>query len=787
MALRPFDHVAATSLDEAAQLAARPDRKVALVAGGTDLLGVLKDRVHERYPDLVVDLKPVPGLRGITTAKAGLRIGALTTLAEVARDPQVRAGYPMLAEAARLVASPQIRNAGTVGGNLCQEPRCWYYRTPENRFHCLRKGGDRCGALLGDNRYHSVFGAARAGLPGCAQACPAHVAIPTYLGRIRGGDLDAAARLILERNPLPAITGRVCPHFCQEHCNRDGFDESVSTRAVERALGDHILAHAGRFMTPPPAGRARTKVAVVGAGPGGLAAAYYLRQRGHQVTVFDRQPEAGGMLRYCIPAYRLPQDVVARQVAALAGMGIEFELGVEIGKGKPLAGLRRSYDGVFLAPGAWRQKPLGLEREELLTSGLDFLVEVQRGRRAAPGKQVLVIGGGSVAVDVAITARRLGAASVTMACLEARDQMPAFAEDLDLALEEQIALLPSWGPQRVLVAGGRLSGLELQRCTSVFDAEGRFRPSYDPSATLEVTADCVMLAIGQGTDLALGRDLATSRGLIVTDPETQATSLPGVYAGGDAATGPATVIAAIAAGRRGALALDAALRRRPAAPDEPTTEGAVDVNAAALTRSRAARPHPRPVPARAIDLEDVATLDLRAVEHEARRCLNCGCVAVNASDLAPALVALAAKLKTTARTLAAEAFFGTGRESTTVLAPGEILTAVEIPTPPPGGVQRYLKFRVRNAIDFPILGVAVNLALDRGRVTAARVVFGAAAPLPWRARAVEDFLCGRALDEETAEAAAALAVRAVQPLAHNAYKAPLLRTLLRRALLSSST
>jgi NADPH-dependent glutamate synthase beta subunit-like oxidoreductase/CO/xanthine dehydrogenase FAD-binding subunit len=785
MALRPVDHVAAASLDEAARLGATPGKKVALVAGGTDLLGVLKDNVRPRYPDLLVDLKPLGGLRGITEEKQRLRVGALTTLAEIARHPRVRETWPMLAEAARVVASPQIRNMGTIGGNLCQEPRCWYYRTSENLFFCLRKGGDHCGAILGDNRYHSIFGAARTALPACAKSCPAHVAIPTYLAKIRGGDLDGAARLILERNPMPAITGRVCPHVCQQHCNRGALDETVSTRAIERHLGDHILAHADRLMAPPTV-RSRTKVAVVGAGPAGLSAAYYLRLQGHEVTVCDRLPEAGGMLRYCIPAYRLPKDVVQRQVAALRAMGIEFKLGVTVGKELPLSRLRKSHDAVFLAPGAWRQKTLGLEQEALLQSGLDFLIEVQNGRRGAPGRKVLVIGGGSVAVDVAITARRLGAERVTMACLEARDSMPAFAEDLELALEEQIALLPSWGPHRILTRGGTLTGMELRRCTSVFDAEGRFRPTYDPGETMTVEADCVMLAIGQGTDLDLGdRALATARGLIVADEETQATNLPGVFAGGDAATGAATVIAAIAAGRRGALAFDASLRRGKTAAASAPTEGPIEVNPQALSRSKAVRPATRPVAARTIDAEDTATLDLRAIQTEARRCINCGCVAVNASDLAPALIALDARLRTTTRILAAEDFFGTGLESTTVLQPGEVLTEVEIPAPAHGGMQRYLKFRIRNAIDFPIVGVAVNVTLERGRIAAARVVLGAVAPLPYRARAVEEFLVGRPLDEETAEAAGALAVRGVQPLQRNAFKVTVVRTLLRRALLGT--
>jgi NADPH-dependent glutamate synthase beta subunit-like oxidoreductase len=786
MALRPIDHVAATSLDEAARLGATSGKKVAFVAGGTDLLGALKDNIHLHYPDLLVDLKPVPSLRGVTPRAKGLRIGALTTLAELARHPAILEVLPMLAQAARVVASPQIRNMGTVGGNLCQEPRCWYYRTPENLFYCLRKGGDRCGAVLGDNRYHSIFGAARTAMPSCSQSCPAHVAIPTYLARIRAGDLDGAARLLLERNPLPAITGRVCPHLCQSDCNRGSTDEAVSVRAIERHLGDHVLAHASAFMAPPPR-ESRKQVAVVGAGPGGLSAAFYLRRAGHRVTVFERMPEAGGMLRYCIPSYRLPKEVVQRQVQALAAMGIEFRLGTSVGKGTKgttLARLRREFDGVFLAPGAWQQKRLGIAGEELVQGGLDFLVDIQRGRGVLPGKRVLVIGGGSVAVDVAISARRLGAKSVTMACLEARDIMPAFPEDLALALEEKITLLPSWGPHRVLTAGGRLTGMEFQRCTSVFDRQKRFSPTYDPATTTTIEADAVLLAIGQGADLdCADRGLATARGLIVADEVTQATSLPSVSAGGDAVTGASTVVAAIAAGRRAAFALDARLRRATAGADGAPADGHIDVNTAALVRSKAVRPVTREVAARTLDGEDTATLDLRAVETESQRCVNCGCVAVNASDLAPALIALDARFKTTTRTIRAEDFFGTGLGRTTVLAPGEVLTAIEIPAPPPGGVQRYLKFRIRNAIDFPIVGVAVNLGVERHRVTTARVVLGAVAPLPLRAHAVEEFLRGRALDEETAAAASSLAVRGAQPLARNGFKLAIVRTLVRRALL----
>lgn len=787
MALRKFSHAAASSTDQAEGLAgARPGR-TAFVAGGTDLLGTLKDGIHASYPELLIDLKPIGALRGIRAGKGGLRIGALTTLAEVARSAAVRERWPLLAEAARSVASPQIRNMGTVGGNLCQEPRCWYYRTPENLFPCLRKGGERCNAVLGENRNHSLFGAVRTGAPGCQSGCPAGVSIPAYLEHVRGGRIEEAARLVLESNPLPAVTGRVCPHFCEQGCNRPLLDEAVSTRSVERFLGDRVLERASAFYAPP---RRRTgkSVAVVGSGPAGLSAAFYLRRAGHDVAVFDDHPEAGGMLRYCLPAYRMPPEVLDRQVAALAGMGIRFAQASPVGRGKVnLAGLRRDFDAVFLATGTWKSRKLGVEKEELLGSGLSFLTDIRSGRRPAVGRRVLVIGGGSVAVDVAVSARRLGAAEVTMACLEAREKMPAFAEDLELAVEEGIRFLPSWGPHRVLSRGGTAYGMELVRCTSVFDAEGRFRPSFDPASVMTAEADQVLVAIGQAVDLSYaGASLKTARGLLSADGDTQATPMAGVYAGGDAVSGVGTVVGAIASGRRAALAIDAALSagKRPSGRGKRAPDGAaIAVNAAALAVSPRAEPAVLPPAARAIDREDVSTLDLRAVESEAGRCINCGCVAVHASDLGPALVALDAGIRTTRRLVAAGEFFAARVSSCTVLEPGELVTEIVLPPLPAGSIQRYLKFRVRNAIDFPIVSVACRISLRAGRVSDARIALGAVAAVPLRARDAEEFLAGRTIDGETAEAAGGLAVRGAAALPHNGHKAQILRTLVKRAVL----
>lgn len=777
-----FEHASASSLAEAKEIVEAAEGSVALVAGGTDLLGTLKDHVHPAYPDVLLDIKPIPDLAEIVVDDEGLKVGALTTLTEVAEDLRVSAAWPLLAEAAQTVATPQIRNMATVGGNICQEPRCWYYRTPENAFYCLRKGGAICGALLGDNRYHSVFGAMRAGLQGCTQMCPAGVPIPLYMEKVRAGETEAAVSLILERNPMPAVTGRVCPHDCQTGCSRLDHDQPVATHAVERSLGDRALDEADRFYAAPATGTGK-KVAVIGAGPAGLAAAFYLRKAGHAVTVYDREAEPGGMLRYSIPAYRLPKDVLARQVEAYRQMGVVFLPNVELGRDVILQDLRDEYDAVFVATGGWQQYRLGLENEELLGSGLDFLKDVATGGRELPAGNVLVIGGGSVAVDVAVMARRLGAAKVTMACLEARHVMPAIPEDIDQALEEGIELLPAWGPHRVLAEGGKLKGMELVRCTSVFDREGRFSPSFDPAAKTVVEADAVLVAIGQGPDLSwVGDALQTAAGRLVADPGRQMTSQPGVYAGGDVVTGASTVIAALAAGRRAAAAIAAELGAAAAADE---IEPAYQMNMAALSADDRAQVPMTPASDRTIDREDVATVALATSEHEAQRCLNCGCVAVNASDLAPALMALDATIVTSERTVPAAEFFAVGVGATTVLAPGEVVVRVDVPTPRTDSVQAYRKFRVRNSMDFPIAGVATVFALDRGAFGQARVALGAVAPLPLRATAVEEFLIGKSPTEEVAEAAAALAVECAEPLAMNAFKVQLVRALVKEAILAA--
>ncbi|HUU61064.1 MAG TPA: FAD-dependent oxidoreductase, partial [Acidimicrobiia bacterium] len=573
-------------------------------------------------------------------------------------------------------------------------------------------------------------------------------------------------------------------HYCEAGCNRAHHDEALSVRSVERGVGDYVLEHPGRFYRTP---RRRTgqHIAVVGSGPAGLSAAYFLRRLGHEVTVFDSMPEAGGMLVYGIPAYRLPPEVVHRQVAALERMGITFRLEARVGgRGLSLATLRRRHDGVFLATGAWGQKALGLAHEELLIPGLDFLRGIHEGTVTGVGRRVLVIGGGNVALDVAISALRLGAAEVTVACLERRDEMPAFPEDVEQALRERVELLPSWGPRRVLVRGGVLVGMELARCMSVFDAAGRFAPVLNPRERRTVHADQVILAIGQGADLFYAGSALRRQGRLVVDEETGATALVGVFAGGDAAAGVATVVAAVAEGRRAALALDRHLGGRGALPLKMANGAAfLEENPAAGVPSPRALPDEVEPGGRSITGEDTATLPWSTLDAEARRCFNCGgCAAVNASDLAPVLVALGAAIHTTRRAIPAEEFFAVGPGATTVLAAGELVREVLVPRPRPGSRQCYLKFRTRGSIDFPIAGVAALVTEAGGVVVGARVALGAVAPIPLRATAAEEHLLGRSLDPTTAAEAAALAVADVAPLGENRYKVTILQALVRRAL-----
>ncbi len=783
--MKAFKHVNAKTVDEAVSAS---NDKTKILAGGIDYLNILKQRILPTHPETLINIKTIPGLEYIKEDKGGLKIGALTRLCDVEESPIVKEKYSMLAEATKSIASPQIRNMATVGGNLCQDVHCWYYRRSPftgRDYFCFRKGGEICNALIGENRYHSIFGAMKVVVPPCSTNCPAKIEIPSYLSKVREGDMVGAANILLKNNPIPAITGRVCPHLCQQECTRGEYDEAVSVRNIERYMGDYILEN--DIIKAPKADSGKS-VAIIGSGPAGLTAAYYLRMAGHRVTVFDRMEEAGGMLAYVIPAYRLPKDIVRRVVKSIENTGVKFKLKVDIGKDVTLDNLKKDFDAVLIGTGVWKPASIGLDGEELTRFGMDFLKNVNLGIKEAPGKKVVVIGGGSAAIDVAIGAVRLGAEEVIMACLESREEMPAQEWEIEQALEEGIKLMPSRGPLRVLRSGGKVRGIEMCRCAAVFDSTGRFAPTMDNSVKETVKADQIMLAVGYGTELYFidsKSKLKVERGLITADPQTQATNVSGVYAGGSVAHGAATVVEAIGSGRRAAMAIDLYLKGGAKAEEKEEEKPLLKFNSEYIKKTS---PVPTPklaVSQRGIDVEDNLGLGLNEVGIDANRCFNCGCVAVNPSDIAVALMALNAKVKTTKRTVDAEKFFTAGLMKTTILDPDEIVTEIQIPAPKPGNKQTLTKFRLRKSIDFAIVTVASVINTEARKIKDASLVFGGVAPVPLRLKETEDFLKGQAINEKVAETAGNLAVQGDIPLAENKYKVQIAKTLVKRAILAS--
>ena len=758
--MKYFEHESAATFDEAVSLLKEsPKGKTVVMAGGSDLIGVLKEQILEDYPEKVVDLKTVRGGEYIKQDGDTIEIGALTKLCDIVKSDLLNEKAPVLSQAARSVATPLIRNVATMGGNICQDVRCWFYRYPHGiggRMDCMRKGGKECYAVMGDNRYHSIFGGMKVHTTPCSVQCPANTDIPAYMERLRKGDVEGAAHILMEANPIPMITSRVCAHTCQEQCNRCGSDESVSIHGVERYVGDYILEHPDTFYRAPETETGH-KVALVGAGPAGLSAAYYLRKVGHDVTVFDKMEEPGGMLTYAIPNYRLPKSYVKQVAAAYEKMGIRFRLGCCLGEDIQAEDLEKEYDNVFYATGAWKRPVLGFDGEEFTEFGLQFLMEVNQWMNKKDRRHVLVVGGGNVAMDVAITARRLGAESVTLACLESEPEMPASREEIARAREEGIEIMPSYGVSKAIYEGSQVTGMELMRCTSVKDENGRFNPRYDREETLRVSADSILMAAGQKVDLSFLGDkygLALERGLIQVDKDTQATSKSGIYAGGDATTGPATVIQGVRSGRNAAEAIN---RGYAVMPERRREDKFIHFDTAGVKEEHAVKDKELSAAERALDKEDSFTLTGEEAAREAGRCMNCGCYSVNASDISPVLILLDARIVTTKKTVRAADFFTTRLKAADMLDTDELVTAVRFRVPE-GYTTAYDKFRVREAVDFAIVSLAYAYRMKDGLIEDARIVLGGVAPVPMERKKVEAFLAGRKPDEALAEAAAELAV-----------------------------
>jgi NADPH-dependent glutamate synthase beta subunit-like oxidoreductase len=391
-------------------------------------------------------------------------------------------------------------------------------------------------------------------VPPCNEACPTGNDIEGFIRLIGEGRPADAWRLLKEENPIPSITGRVCFHPCENACNRARYDAPTSIQALERFAADHAGEAAEIGLLRKETGK---RVAVVGAGPGGLAAAYHLRRLGHGVTVYDALPEAGGLLRIGIPAYRLPRPTLDAEIAAIERLGVKFQLGMRVGRDLPFADLLK-FDAVFLATGVHVNRKLGVAGEDTdgVIAGLGLLAKVALGQPFTCGKNVVVVGGGNSAVDAARVARRMGA-QVTIAYRRTRVEMPAFEEEVNDAEEEGVKLDLLVAPTRVLVENGRVAGIELQRMQlGEPDESGRRRPLPVPGSEFVVPCDMVVSAIGEGSDLTfLPGEVKQQWGKIVIDA-FGLTSHPGVFAGGDIASAQQNVAQALGDGKRAAIAID---------------------------------------------------------------------------------------------------------------------------------------------------------------------------------------------------------------------------------------
>ena len=399
----------------------------------------------------------------------------------------------------------------------------------------------------------------------CKVACPAHIAIQGYIKMAGDGRYQDALKLIKKDNPFPAVCGSICRKYCEDACTRGTVDEALSIDEIKKFIAEQDMKAEHRYIPPMNSctrDKFDQKVAIIGAGPAGMSCAYFLAIEGYSPVVFDKEAAPGGMLMNGIPNFRVDKAVVKSEIDVLREMGVEFRCGVEVGKDITIQQLRdEGFKAFYVAVGLQKALKLNIEGEELegVVAGLDLLRGVNKGSITALEGDTVVIGGGNAAIDVARTALRLGKGSVNIYCLEKDEEMPTVAEEKNSGLSDGVVINNCWAPKRILGEGGKVTGIELMRCLSVRDAQGKFAPVYDESETITVPCSNVLVAIGQRSDygaVLAGTAAETADGRLVDhDKVTFQTAEPDIFVGGDCATGPMYTIDAIASGREGAVSI----------------------------------------------------------------------------------------------------------------------------------------------------------------------------------------------------------------------------------------
>ena len=480
----------------------------------------------------------------------------------------------------------------------------------------------------------------------CKTACPAHIAVQGYLQLAKEGRYEEALALIKKDNPLPAVCGRVCNKRCEDACTRGTIDEAVAIDDVKRFIAERDLKAETRYVPKPIIPSLRggfdEKIAIIGSGPAGLSCAYYLALTGYKPTIFEKNEEPGGMLRYGIPSYKLEKDLLKAEIDIIKEMGVEIRCGVEVGSDITIDQLReQGYKGFYVAIGCQKGRKPGIENEDAdgVYTAVDFLKKAGAEEGFAFEGDVVVVGGGNVAIDAARVSSRCTEHGISMYCLEQKEQMPASKDEIAEALAENVSLNCGWGPKEILVEDGHVTGIVFKKCLRVQDENGRFAPEYDENDTVSVPCRHIIFSVGQAIDWGHMLDgmhvELRPNGTAIANRLTYQTSVPDIFVGGDVYTGPKFAIDAIAAGREGAVSLHRYVHEHCTLTIGRNRRDFIEldkdnIRVDAYDSSRRQIPEKPEEKDQAATFRDLSfTLTEEQVKKETSRCLSCGASVVD--------------------------------------------------------------------------------------------------------------------------------------------------------------